>query len=141
MASRHLTLRIGEGLYQRLEAQGRRERTTVSELARRLIEEGLRMEAHPGIVFRPGTTGRRPAVADGPQVWVVARVFREMKGPFERAVEKTARLMELSPEKVQTAAQYYAEFSEETDRWLQDLDDEAEQAYAAWEREQELLRV
>jgi hypothetical protein len=50
---------------------------TRSQLALRLIDEGLRMDAHPGIVFRPGPAGRRPGLMAGPDVWEVARVLRE----------------------------------------------------------------
>jgi hypothetical protein len=96
------------------------------------------MEAHPHS-FRPGPAGRRPALADGPDVWVVARVFREMAGPFEQAVQHTAELTELTPTQVGTAAKYYAEYRDEIDEWLRELDDEAERAYAAWLREQDLF--
>jgi hypothetical protein len=34
-----------------------------SRTAERLIDEGLRMEDHPGIVFRDGPAGRRAALA------------------------------------------------------------------------------
>jgi hypothetical protein len=141
MASRHLTLRIGEGLYQRLEAQGRRERTTVSELARRLIEEGLRMEAHPGIVFRVAGDGeRRPALADGPDVWVVASVLYEMEGTTDEVVVRTVELTELTPHQVRIAARYYAEYRDEMDEWLRQFNEESEQAYAEWQREQQVLQ-
>jgi hypothetical protein len=140
MTTRHLTLRVDADSFERLDAESKRTKLTRSELAKRLIEEGLRMEAHPGIVFRPGVTGRQPALADGPKVWVVARVFREMKGSFDEAVARTAELMELSPHQVRTAARYYAEFRKEVDEWLRALDEEAEQAHAAWQREQDLLR-
>ena len=139
MTTRHLTLRVDADSFERLDAESKRTKQTRSELAKRLIEEGLRIDAHPGIVFRPGVMGRQPALADGPRVWVVARVFREMKGSFDEAVARTAELMELAPHQVRTAARYYAEYREEVDEWLRILDEEAEQAQAAWQREQNLL--
>lgn len=98
------------------------------------------MEAHPGIVFRSGTAGRRAALADGPDIWVVARVFRDMVGSFDEAVANTAELTELGPHQVRVAARYYSEYRNEIDEWLRELDEEAERAHAAWQREQDLLR-
>lgn len=141
MASRHLSIRISEQTYEQLEAQSRRERESVSELARRLIDEGLRMQAHPGIVFRDTASGRQAALADGPKVWVVARVLRELTDPFETAIAKTAELTGLTPHQVMAAAQYYAAYRQEIDEWLREQDEEAERAYATWKRELELLGV
>src|SRR5438128_8420176 len=76
--SRHLSLRIDGDLYARLTraASGRPE--SRSRLAARLIEEGLRMDAHPGVVFRGGPGGRRAGLVGGPDIWEVARVLRQM---------------------------------------------------------------
>ncbi|MCB1028810.1 MAG: hypothetical protein KDB24_13725 [Microthrixaceae bacterium] len=35
---------------------------------RRLIDEGLRAEAHPSVIFRDGPAGRRPVLIGGPEV-------------------------------------------------------------------------
>ena len=42
---------------------------SISSIGERQIDEGLRMEAHPGIVFRNGPSGRRAGLAAGPDVW------------------------------------------------------------------------
>ncbi|RIK35567.1 MAG: hypothetical protein DCC58_20330, partial [Chloroflexi bacterium] len=52
--------------------------TTRSHLARKLLDEGLRMQAHPGVVFRSRPAGRRAGLALGPDIWEVARVFRQL---------------------------------------------------------------
>jgi hypothetical protein len=44
---------------------------SLSSAANRLVDEALRMSEHPGIVFRPGPTGRRAALAAGPDAWEV----------------------------------------------------------------------
>jgi hypothetical protein len=41
---------------------------SLSSAANRLVDEALRMNEHPGIVFRAGPTGRRAALAAGPGV-------------------------------------------------------------------------
>src|SRR5271165_5867337 len=49
---------------------------SLSSAANRLVDEALRMSEHPGVMFRPGPTGRRAALAGGPDVWEVIRAIR-----------------------------------------------------------------
>ena len=42
----------------------------------RNLEEGLRMEKHPGIVFRNGTGGRSATLSDGPEVWKIVETLK-----------------------------------------------------------------
>src|SRR5439155_27293876 len=48
-----------------------------SGLVVRLVDEGMRMEDHPGIVFRDGPGGRRAGLASGPDVWEIIAVLRD----------------------------------------------------------------
>jgi hypothetical protein len=137
MASKHLTLRMSSESLERLERESEREGHSRSELARELIEEGLRMRRHPGIVFRDGAVGRRPALANGPQVWVIARVFREQQGTFEAMVRATSELTQHPEYGIRDAALYYLEFRAEIDNWLDRIDREAERAQAEWLRNRE----
>jgi hypothetical protein len=134
MASKHLTLRMPPDALDRLDAESEREGQSRSELARELIEEGLRMRRHPGIVFRDGAVGRRPALADGPQVWVIARVLREQNGTFDEMIRATSELTDQPEYNVGVAALYYQEFRAEVDDWLDRIDREAERAQAEWLR-------
>jgi hypothetical protein len=139
MGNRHLSVRIDEGTFERLDAESRRVRESRSQLAKGLLEEGLRMREHPGIVFRSGPAGRRAALADGPDVWVVARVLRGI-GPGTRdVIERTAELTGLDARQVRIAARYYAAYGDEVDEWLRQLDEEAEQARESWLRERALI--
>lgn len=140
MPSRHLTLRLDPDTFARLDTQSQRTGQPRSELARTLLEEGLRMQAHPGIVFRSGPAGRRPGLAGGPDVWEVARVLRGVGAKGDEAVAHTAELTGLSPAQVRAAVRYYAEYPREIDDWLRRVDEEADQAEAAWRREQDLLQ-
>lgn len=88
MSTRYLSLRVGGETFERLEAESRRAGKTRSEFVRTLLEEGLRMEAHPGIVFRSGPAGRRPGLAGGPDVWEVVRVSRGVGARGEQALRK-----------------------------------------------------
>lgn len=139
MASKHLTLRMQEESLASLAGESDRQGRSRSELARELIEEGLRMRRHPGIVFRDGVAGRRPALADGPQVWVIARVFRDQEGTFDQKVRTTCELTDQPEHKVRDAVMYYMDFRAEIDEWLDRLDREAERAHATWVRDRARL--
>src|SRR5438552_2044586 len=57
MTSRHLSVRVEAATFERLNVESRRVGQTRSQLAKTLLEEGLRMAAHPNIVFRSGPAG------------------------------------------------------------------------------------
>src|SRR5450755_2620075 len=52
---------------------------SLSSAANRLVDEALRMSEHPGIVFRPGPTGRRAGLVGGPDVWEVVRAVKSAR--------------------------------------------------------------
>lgn len=118
MPSRHLSLRLESDTYERLEAESQRSGQPRSQVAKTLLEEGLRMEAHPGIVFRSGPAGRRPGLAGGPDLWEVVRVFAGVDSHGEEALARTAELTGLTREQVRIALRYYAEFRNEIDGWI-----------------------
>ena len=101
-----------------------------------LVEEGLRTEAHPGIMFRPGpgTGGRRPGLTAGPDVWEILQVYRQLSGTPEHRAAVTAKNMGLSAEQVACAARYYDAYPAEIDAWLEELSAEAKAAHSAWMR-------
>src|SRR5438270_12824090 len=107
MALRQHSIRINEAVLDRLEAQGKENAPSPEDLAKAYIEEGLRMEAHPGIVFKAGPAGRRPAVVIGPDVWQVMQLYLELKGPAEKRIKRTAKLATLAPWQVEVVLRYY----------------------------------
>src|SRR4051794_32955138 len=96
-----LSLRIGRDTAVRLEQ--RSETHEKSGLAKRYIEEGLRMDQHAGIVFRPGPAGRRPALEGGPDVWEVIRVVKNTPERGDASIRAAATWLGISPRKVETA--------------------------------------
>src|SRR5229473_5980908 len=52
---------------------------SLSAAANLLVDEGLRTTEHPGVVFRDGPTGRRAALAGGPDVWEVIRAVKSAR--------------------------------------------------------------
>jgi len=92
----------------RAEARGER----LSDALRRYAEEGDRAESHPGIVFRPGPSGRRAALAGGPDIWEICFAARQLGGG-RQAAKRLAEDLSLTPDRVEVALRYEAEFSEE----------------------------
>ncbi|MBT5775392.1 MAG: ribbon-helix-helix protein, CopG family [Dehalococcoidia bacterium] len=140
MASRHLSIRIGDDVLKRLDAQSEASGRSRSELAKTFIEEGLRMEQHPGIVFRPGPTGRRPGLVAGPDVWELIRALQEVPASGDKAVAQVAKLTSLATAQVMVAVHYYADYQDEIDAWIERANEKSRLAEEAWHREQELLK-
>ena len=120
-ASRHLTIRASPRLVQEIAALAKRRGMAPTALARAYLEEGVRLERFPGIVFRnhvqerlAGLAGRR---AD---VWQVVETFRAEDGD----VAATADYLQLRPDQVRTAIGYAAAYPEE----IEALIDENRQA-------------
>jgi hypothetical protein len=132
MPAKSTAVRVEPGMLDRLEARGRQTGETRSQLARRLLEEGLRTDAHPGVVFRDGPAGRRPALATGPDVWEVARVVRDVEASSEELVERVMELTGLREHQVRAAIGYYRDYRDEVDAWIRRVDELAAEAEVAW---------
>src|SRR3954471_21209310 len=79
-----ISIRMPEGTRDQLAGPLEARGETRSALTQRYIDEGLRMDRHPGIVFRSGPAGRRPGLAEGPDVWRVVRVIRNGEARGDR---------------------------------------------------------
>jgi len=113
-----LPIRMPDETREQLEATAAAGGETRSALMQRYIEEGLRMDRHPGIVFRPGPAGRRPGLAGGPDVWEVVRVVRNVVACGDRAIAEAASWLGLAAARVRIAVEYYADYPAEIDAWL-----------------------
>lgn len=112
---------------------------TPSGLAQLLVDEGLRMAEHPGIVFKDGPAGRRAALALGPDVWEVVSVAKEIGIRGARAVPAIAEALNLTVARVDTALRYYAAYPSEIDAEISDRDAESRAAEQEWHTRQRLL--
>lgn len=126
---------VVERLRRRSELAG----TNKSRLAERYVDEGTRMDEHPGIVFRSGPSGRRAALAGGPDVWEVMATLKDGEARGDAAIGATAELLELTELQVRTAVRYYSAYPEEIDERIRRNIEEADEAEAAWRREQAAL--
>lgn len=121
---------------ERLEQRAREAGQPRTSLVQRYVEEGLRLDAHPQIVFRDGAAGRRPAIAGTRlDVWKVIETLREAGG----SVEETASLLDVPEVSVRACVSYYAAFKEEVDVWTLRMHEIAEREAEAWRREQAIL--
>lgn len=111
----------------------------VSGLAQRLVDEGLRMEAHLGIVFRSGPSGRRPGLARGPDVWEVVALIRSLDERGDAAVAEAVEWLGLSEGEVRAALGYYGEFPAEIDGEIELNERASERARRSLEAQQRLL--
>jgi hypothetical protein len=135
-----LSIRFESDLLERLRAKAAAvPGSTVSGLAQRFVDEGLRADEHPGIVFRDGPAGRRAGLACGPDIWEVIKFLREVDERGPAAIEATAEMMNLLESRVHAAIRYYMAYPEEIDREITQADTESREAEAAWEAAQRLL--
>lgn len=133
------SIRMDAGTLARLDERARRRQESKARTAERLIDEGLRMEDHPGITFRDGPAGRRAALAGGPDVWEIVETLQGTGRTGEKAVAATAEWGHLTPAQVRIAVRYYAEHRDEIDERIALDRAEAKRQRAAWERMRDAL--
>lgn len=129
--------RIPRRMKEDLSALSKRRHVDESDLARALLDEGLRREKHPGIVFRSTPSGREAAL-EGRRlyVWQVIETTRASDGN----VEETADYLAIRPYQVRSAVDYYAEYGPEIDQLIEENRQEATRARERWGRQQQALR-
>jgi hypothetical protein len=139
MSARQFSARLDPDVVARLERRGARSGLNKSRLAERYIDEGMRMEDHPGIVFRDGPTGRRAGLAAGPDVWEVIGGLRSTGLDGDEAARATAEWSGLTVRQVRDALGYYGEYPAEIDERIRANAEEADAAERRW-REQSFTR-
>src|SRR5436305_5469247 len=101
-----ISIRMPDETLEQLAATAEAHGETRSSLTQRYIDEGLRMDRHPGIVFRPGPAGRRPGLAGGLDVWEVVRVVRNAETRGDRTIAEAASWLCLPAAQVRIAMEY-----------------------------------
>src|SRR5207249_533906 len=117
---------------------------SLSAAANLLVDEGLRLAEHPGIIFRDGPTGRRAALASGPDIWEVVRAVKSARAAEPElaqdeilavVVDNTGVPLRM----VRTAVTYWARYPAEIDAEIAAADHAEVTAEQAWQRERDLL--
>ena len=108
-------------------------------LAQRLIDEGLRMADHPGVIFKDGPSGRRAALAFGPDIWEIIKFLREVDERGPGAIDAAAEVFAVDTSRISTAISYYGDFVGEIDTEITEADEASTRAEAAWLVQQQLI--
>ena len=116
--TRTLSLRIPEEVASRVAERAERwGAANDSEVYRRVIEEWVRLQEHPGIRFVDGPVGRRAALVGGPDVWQI--IFIDRSFDFDEG-----RLAEAYPwltsEALEAARRYCDSYPDEIDGWIEE---------------------
>jgi hypothetical protein len=125
--TKSFSARFSAEVVDMLDARSERLGQSKARVAERLIEEGLRIEEFPGIVFRSGPTGRRAGVAGGPDIWEITRDLKAAAGEGATdPIEAVTRISGLDRSAVELAASYYAAFPDDIDERIQMHEEAAE---------------
>jgi len=119
--------------------------SSTSSVTNLFVGEAIRAEEHPGIVFRPGPTGRRAAVTGGPDVWEVITGLHTVRSAEpnlegDLLVTAVAETLGQTERRVRMAVRYYAAYPDEIDHRIAVNNELADEAEAAWLTERRVLR-
>jgi hypothetical protein len=139
------SIRFDDAVSERLTAYvARHPGSTRSSTAARYVDEGLRMDEHPGILFREGPTGRRATVTGGPDVWEVVRAVKAARAaePEMSSTELMSMLEDntgVPGHMIRTAIDYWASYPDEVEALVEHADRAEARRRAAAERASTLL--
>jgi hypothetical protein len=117
---------------------------SLSSAANRLVDEALRMSEHPGIAFRAGPTGRRAALASGPDIWEAVRAIKSARAAEPDLTEDdllalVAGNTGVPVRSLRIAIRYWASYPGEIDTEIAAAQAAEDAAEDAWRRERDLL--
>jgi hypothetical protein len=97
------------------------------------------MADHPGVVFKDGPSGRRAALAYGPDIWEIVKFLREVDERGPGALDAAAEVLAVDATRISAAVSYYGDYQDEIDAEIADADDASASAEAAWRVQQQLI--
>lgn len=117
---------------------------TRSSAAARLVDEGLRMEEHPGVIFRDGPAGRRACLIGGPDVWEIIRsVTSSRAAEPDLSRSELVKLVEdnagVPGRLISLALTYWAAYPQEIDALVAHAERLEDEALRAVEKTTQLL--
>ncbi len=133
--SYRLDPRLKLQLAKRAQADG----VSETSLVTRLLDEGLKTSAHPGIVYRDGPAGRRAAVAGGPDVWEIVVALRHSGEGGDARVGAAAEQLDLAERLVRCAVSFAAANPAEVETMIDRNEAAAERAEQAARERQRFL--
>jgi len=117
---------------------------SASAVTSRFVDEALRMEEHPGVLFRDGPSGRRAVLIGGPDVWEVVRVVQSARSSepaldAEAVIGLAVETTGLPRARVRVAVDYWVAHPDEIEQQIQDAEEAERVAAELWQRERRLL--
>jgi len=97
------------------------------------------MADHPGVIFKDGPSGRRAALAFGPDIWEVVKFLHEIDERGPAALDAAAEVFATDTSRIVTAVSYYAEYQAEIDAEIGAADEASARAEAAWRIQRQLI--
>jgi hypothetical protein len=97
------------------------------------------MADHPGVVFKDGPSGRRAALAYGPDIWEVVKFLREVDERGLAALKAAAEVFAVDASRINTAVSYYGDYRDEIDAEISDADASSARAEQAWRVQRQLI--
>ncbi len=135
--SQPISVRLSDTTIVRLGTRARRVHLPPRTLAQRYVEEGLRMDEHPLIRFSDGPAARRPGRSGtAKDLWDSGAGVRYNAGDAAEA----AGYLEIPLGLVQAAIAYYGAYTAEIDQLIEDNEQEATEAHAAYLAGQAAIR-
>lgn len=130
------SFRLDATTIARLDERARVRGETRTSVAERYLNEGLRMDEHPLIVFRDGAAGRRAVLAGTRlDVWQIVDTLEQS----DNSVADAAAYLGVSEAQARAAVRYYAAYKDEIDEWRERMRAITEREEEVWRREQALL--
>lgn len=108
----NVSVRLDDGLAERLRLRARAAGESLSDRLRRYAEEGARRDEHPLITFRDGPTGRRAGLVGGPDVWEVAMWLDDLAAEPDPITALAEDSVVTRPQ-IDAALHYQAAYSDE----------------------------
>ena len=108
----NVSVRLDDGLAERLRIRARAAGESLSDRLRRYAEEGARRDEHPLITFRDGPTGRRAGLVGGPDVWEVVMWLEDLADETDPAAALAEDGMVTRPQ-IDAALRYRVAYPDE----------------------------
>jgi hypothetical protein len=97
------------------------------------------MADHPGVIFKDGPSGRRAALAFGPDIWEVITFLRQIDERGPAALDAAAEVFALDASRIGTAVSYYGDYRAEIDAEIDNAEEASARAEEAWRVQQQLI--
>ena len=91
------------------------------------------------MIFKSGPSGRRAALANGPDIWEVIKFLREIDERGPAALVAAADVFAIDVSRITVAAGYYGDHGEEIDREIEAAEAVSVRAEHAWSVQQKLI--